>query len=94
MPDTCQPVTDEPETETQRAVRLYRSGNVQWALMIAKRFRIGLDISERAQLRRGYECFVWPEFYRAIGFDPGTEIEKAKRMFEQRIMRVEVQSNG
>jgi hypothetical protein len=80
-------LTVDYRTQTQLAVDAYRAGNVNAALRIARRFRLGLTVEERRQLVRGYECLINPGFYRQLGFDPGVELAKATVIFEQKIER-------
>lgn len=63
------------ETKTGKAEELLVSGKYKECLGIMKGFNIGLNKSERDIIKRGYECFVWPDFYRQINVD----IEKAKK---------------
>lgn len=74
-------------TRTAEARALFLQGQVKAALRIAKTFRLGLTPEERAALVRGYECMVHPDFYRALGKDPGAEVERAIRVFREKILR-------
>lgn len=68
-------------TATERAITLFRLGDVKGALRLAKDFRLGVTPSERAQLARAYECFIRPDFYRQLGFNPKWEIEQGCAVF-------------
>ena len=69
------------QTATARAIALFRLGDVKGALKIAQRFRLGVTPTERAQLARAYECFIRPDFYRQLGFNPVWEIEQGCAVF-------------
>ncbi|MBH8599087.1 MULTISPECIES: hypothetical protein [unclassified Thermoactinomyces] len=72
--------------KTELAKEAYRSGNVKKALWIAKSFRIGLSKDDRDKIVRAYECLVHPDFYLMLGKSPEEEIEKGKRVFEEKIL--------
>lgn len=74
--------------KTDRAREAFRAGDYKTSLRLAKTFRLGLNADERAALVRAYECIVHPEFYRSIGKDPETEIERGLRVFEEKIMGI------
>ena len=52
------------------------SGEMKKALRIAKSFRINVTAEQRDAMSRAYECIVHPEFYRQIGVDIQSAIEK------------------
>ena len=52
------------------------AGEMKKALRIAKGFRINITAEQRDAMSRAYECMVHPDFYRQIGTDIPTAIEK------------------
>lgn len=64
------------ETKSNRVRRLVASGNYNQALLICKDW-IRTDPAHREILRLGYECRLYPEFYKQIGKDPDKEYQNA-----------------
>lgn len=79
------------ETKTGKAEELMKMQKYKECLSIMKGFNIGLSKEEKNSIKRGYECFVWPDFYRQINIDvekaKSEGIETAKRYFEKRRKR-------
>jgi hypothetical protein len=60
-------------SKTQLVRNHIEAGNIKEALRIGSGFRVGID---RSVVKRGYECCVHPDFYRAIGKDIDTCINE------------------
>ena len=71
------------ERPTERVRAALRSGDLKSALALAKGFKLGLTREERAQLGRGWECLVRPDFYEQLGRDPQSEIERARIVLQK-----------
>ena len=56
------------------------NGDFKKALKIAKGFRLNITKEQRDAMTRAYECIVHPEFYRQIGTNIQSEIEKGKEI--------------
>ena len=52
------------------------NGDYKKALGIARNFRFGISKEDADSMRRGYECMIWPEFYKSIGKDVTVETRK------------------
>lgn len=65
----------------QTALECYRAGNWKEALKVASYFRIGVTRQQRAVLRMGYECLVWPSAYAQMGVNEVQALEQAKALF-------------
>lgn len=75
----------EMETKTSKAITLLRSGCLKEALAIFSTFRIGFSKEERRTLKIAYECLSGNAgFYRQLGIDTSTEIEKSKSLLLER----------
>lgn len=75
----------EMETKTSKAITLLRSGCLKEALAIFSTFRIGFSKEERRMLKIAYECLSGNAgFYRQLGIDTSTEIEKSKSLLLER----------
>ena len=59
--------------------------NEDWkkALQVAKDFRIGITREQRSKMARAYECIIYPEFYRQIGFDIPKVVEQGKTVVKE-----------
>lgn len=66
----------EPERKSDMVRRLVAEGDYKAALRIAKDFHLGISKEDSDAMRRGYECIVWPDFYRSIGKDVAVETRK------------------
>ena len=64
------------EKKTDKVRNLVARGNYKAALKIAKDFRLGIDKETSDDMRRGYECMNYPQFYRSIGMDTDAIIQK------------------
>ena len=65
------------EKKSDMVRRLVREERYKEALRIAKDFHFGISREDSDSMKRGYECMVWPEFYRSIGKDPKEPADKA-----------------
>ena len=74
-------------TKTEKVRRLFEKGDIKGTLRECKSFRIGLTRQDRDMLARGYECLLYPDFYRSLGFQPSEEVEKAVSIFKDKIYR-------
>ena len=59
----------EPEKKSDKVRRLTANGEYRKALQIAKEFRLGTTKEDRDAMRLGYECMLYPEFFRQVGKD-------------------------
>lgn len=66
----------EPERKSDKVRRLVAEGRYKEALRIAKDFHLGISKEDSDTMKRGYECMVWPDFYRSIGKDVTVEARK------------------
>lgn len=64
------------ERKSDKVRRLASEGEYKAALRIAKDFHLGISRDDSDAMKRGYECMVWPEFYRSIGKDIPAEVQK------------------
>ena len=67
----------EPERKSDKVRRLVAEGRYKEALRIAKDFHLGISKEDSDIMKRGYECMVWPDFYRQIGKMPSEISQKA-----------------
>lgn len=67
----------EPERKSDNVRRLVAEGRYKEALRIAKDFHFGISKEDSDTMKRGYECMVWPDFYRQIGKMPSEISQKA-----------------
>lgn len=65
-----------PEKKSDKVRQLVAAGEYKKALRIAKEFRLGIDPADKEAMRLGYECMISPDFYRQIGKDVDTEIQR------------------
>ena len=64
------------ERKSEAVRRLVAAGDFKAALRIAKDFRLGISKEDLDNMRRGYECLVYPAFYQSIGKDPSEIAQK------------------
>lgn len=64
------------ETKTDKVRRLVSSGDYKQALQICKEWQYR-DPSHREILRLGYECLLYPDFYKQLGYNPNQEYQEA-----------------
>ncbi len=64
------------QRKSDRVRSLVATGEYRPALRIAKGFRLGISREDSDQMTRGYECMVYPGFYRQLGFDEDEEARK------------------
>lgn len=76
------------KTKTQQVQDSFAAGNFQDGLRIAKTFKLGLTKEEQAQIVRGYECKVRPDFFRAIKKDPEQEYVKALVVVSTKLLKL------
>lgn len=66
-------------SELQRKSDMVREavaqGDYKKALGIARNFRLGISKEDSDAMKRGFECMVYPDFYRSIGKDIQLEIQ-------------------
>lgn len=73
------------ETKTSKAISLLRSGCLKEALAIFSTFRIGFTSEERRTLKIAHECLSGNAgFYRQLGIDVNSEVEKSKNILLKR----------
>jgi len=64
---------------------LVARGDFKSALRIAKDFRRGISKDDSDDMKRGYECMVYPHFYESIGMNPAElakkGVETVKRLY-------------
>jgi hypothetical protein len=76
------------QTKTNKAVSFLRSGDFRSALAIISAFRIGFTKEEKRTLEIAKECLSGNEpFYRSIGVDTQSEIEKSKKIIELKYLK-------
>ena len=54
---------------------LVSGGRIKEALRIAKGFRRGITKEQQNKMSMAYECIMYPDFYKRLGHDIGSEIE-------------------
>ena len=64
------------ETKNALVRRLVSSGDYKQALQICKEWDYK-DPHHREILRLGYECLMYPRFYKQIGIDPDSKYREA-----------------
>lgn len=69
------------ESKTSQVKRLVAAGEYKLALQICKEWNY-TNQTYRDKLRLGYECLMYPEFYRQIGKDPESNYEEAVRILK------------
>lgn len=66
------------ESQTQRAVRLYKEGKLREALRVFKTFRIGFTKDEKRNIEIAAEVLAGREtFYRSLGIDTQNVVKAA-----------------
>lgn len=75
------------ETKTNKAVLLFRSGQLKEALAIFRTFKIGFTNDERRTLQIASESLSGNSlFYQQLGIDTAKEIEKSKSILISRYL--------
>lgn len=73
------------ERKSDAVRRLVAEKHYKDALKIAKDFRIGISKSDSDDMKRGYECIVYPQFYKQLGYDTDKiaqkGVETLKRLY-------------
>lgn len=64
------------ERKSDAVRRLVAEGNFKAALRIAKGFRLGISKEDADDMKRGYECLLYPDFYSQLGIDPCKTAQK------------------
>lgn len=64
------------ETKTEKVRRLVSNGEYKKALQICKDWNYS-DPTHREILRLGYECLLYPDFYKQLGHDTTLEYQNA-----------------
>ena len=64
------------ETKNGKVRRLVSSGEYKQALQICKEWNYK-DPRHRDILRLGYECLMYPNFYKQLGYNPEKEYQEA-----------------
>lgn len=73
------------KTKTSKAISLLQSGCLKEALAIFSTFRVGFTNEERRTLKIAYECLSGNAgFYRQLGIDTNSVIEKSKSLLFER----------
>ena len=65
----------QPEKKSDTVRRLTANGEYRKALQIAKEFRLGITKEDRDAMRLGYECMLYPDFFRQVGKDTGAAVQ-------------------
>lgn len=73
-------------TKTQEAVQAFKVGDRKTALKLASGFRLGLTPDERAKLKRGYECLLYPDFYLQLGREVDRDVDVALTLFREKFV--------
>lgn len=77
-------------TKTEKAILLFRSGQLKEALSIFRTFRIGFTKEERRTLQIASESLSGNSgFYRQLGIDTNKEIERSKQLLINKYLRNE-----
>lgn len=64
------------ESKNAQVRRLVSQGEYKQALQICKEWDYA-DPHHREILRRGYECLLYPGFYKQLGHDPDSAYQEA-----------------
>jgi hypothetical protein len=73
------------ETQTSKAVKLFRNGKICEALKIFSTFRIGFSKEEKRAIEIAYESMTGSEaFYRSLGIDVDEEYRVAIVVINQK----------
>lgn len=70
------------ESKNSIVRRLVASGDYKSALQICKEWNYQ-DPKHRDILRLGYECMMYPDFYKQLGHDPAMRYEEAIQVLKQ-----------
>ena len=70
------------ETKNDKVRRLVASGEYKEALQICKDWNYS-DPTYRDILRLGYECLLYPTFYKQLGKDPDLAYKNAIKVLRQ-----------
>lgn len=77
------------ETKTNKAVLLFKSGQLKEALAIFRTFKVGFTNDERRTLQIASEALSGNErFYKQIGIDTGKAIEKSKSIITSKYLKM------
>lgn len=77
------------ELKTNKALDLFRAGNLKEALAIFRTFRIGYTKDERRTLQIAHESLCGhSQFYQNLGLDTQAEIEKSKEIIETKYPKI------
>lgn len=69
------------ENKTRQAINFYLEQDFKNCLKVASNFRIGVTTNEKAKMKRAYECFVHPEFYKGLGVNIEEAIAEGVEVF-------------
>lgn len=73
------------ETKTNKAIELYRSGNIKGAISIIATFKIGFTKDELNTIKTAHECMSGLEcFYKSIGIDVESVKQRAISIIEEK----------
>lgn len=72
----------EMKSKNQIVRELVAQGRYKEALQICKDWNYE-NPNHQDILRRGYDCYMYPEFYRQLGKDPGAEYQKAVEVLKE-----------
>lgn len=70
------------KTKNQIVRELVSEERYKEALQICKDWNYD-DPEHRSILQRGYACFLYPQFYEQLGFEPATEYQKAVQVLKE-----------
>ncbi len=70
---------------TQAVKEAVTNNDFKTALRGVKDWKLGMNKSDRDQLRLGYECIIRPDFYKQIGKNPEAEINTALIILKQKL---------
>lgn len=70
------------ETKNAKVKRLVSQGEYKLALQICKDWNYS-NPSHREILRLGYECLMYPDFYRQLGKDPNYQYQLAVEVLSE-----------
>ena len=77
------------ETKTNKAVLLFRSGQLKEALSIFRTFKVGFTEDERRTLQIASEAISGnSSFYRQLGIDTDKAIEKSKSIITSKYLKM------
>ena len=73
------------ETKTNKAIELYRTGNIKGAFSIIATFKLGFTKDERDTIRMAHECMSGLEnFYKSIGINAEIVKQRAISIIEEK----------